>query len=121
MLLTIIDLYENEDTKACMNQRSDDIDQGRRKMEFLPCASPILDLKPIPSSLRYSFDDHHEARLVIISVHLIEDQDNRLLNVWRGNEAGIGWILDLKGLEPSLYTRWMCLDVNSFKVRMASH
>ena len=63
------------------------------------------ELKPLPSTLKYAFLDHHCDNPVIISSRLDQDQEERLLVVLRGKKEAIRWNLaDLKGIDHSLCT-----------------
>ena len=78
------------------------IDEEAR-FEELPMDEPSLELKTLPSTLKYAFLDEEKAKLVIISSKLDIKQEQKLLEVLRRNEEAIGWTLtELKGLDPSL-------------------
>ena len=73
--------------------------------EELPMEEPSLDLKTLPSTLKYVFLDEEKAKPVIISSKLDMKLEEKLLEVLRKNEELIGWTLtDLKGLDTSLCT-----------------
>ena len=68
-----------------------------------PSGETAPELKPLPSTLKYAFLDHHSTNFVIISSQLDHDQEERLLAVLRERKEAIGWNLsDLKGIDPSL-------------------
>ena len=72
------------------------------------------ELKPLPSTLKYAFLDHHSANPVIISSQLDHDQEERLLAVLQARKEAIGWNLsDLKGIDPSLCTHRIFLEEDS--------
>ena len=59
---------------------------------------PALELKTLPSTLKYAFLDEEKAKPVIISSKLDMKQEEQLLEVLRKNKGAIGWTLtDLKG------------------------
>ena len=90
------------------------------KFEELPMDEPSLDLKALPSTLKYAFLDEEKAKLVIISSTLDIKQEENFLEVLRKNEEAIGWTLtDLKGLDPSLCTHRICLEDESRPIREA--
>ena len=61
------------------------------------------DLKAIPNHLKYAYLGEKEAHLVIISSHLIEEQEEDLLVMLRDNKEAIEWTMaDIKGLSPSI-------------------
>ena len=95
------------------------IDEEER-YEELPMNEPSLELKTLPSTLKYAFLDEEKAKSVIISSKLDIKQEEQLLEVLRGNEEAIGWTLtDLKGLDPSLCTHHIFLEDESRPVREA--
>ena len=75
---------------------------------------PTLELKTLPSTLKYAFLDEEKAKLVIISSMLNMKQEEQLLEVLRRNEEAIRWTLtDLKGLDPSLCSHRIFLEDES--------
>ena len=90
------------------------------KFEQLPLDEPILELKTLPSTLKYAFLDIEQAKPVIISSQLDKEQEKRLLEVLRWNEDAIGWTLkNLNGLDPSLCIHRIFLEDESRPVREA--
>ena len=62
---------------------------------------PKLELKPLPSHLKYAFLGVEETFPVIISSSLEPEQENKLLEILRTHKTVIGWtILDIKGISP---------------------
>ena len=85
-----------------------------------PLGKTAPELKPLPSTLKYAFLDHHCANPVIISSQLDQDQEERLLVVLRERKEAIGWnLLDLKGIDPSLCTHHIFLEEDSRPSREA--
>ena len=81
---------------------------------------PTLELKTLPSTLKYVFLDEEKAKPVIISSKLDLKQEEKLLEVLWKNKEAIGWTLtDLKGLDPSLCTLRIFLEDESRPVREA--
>jgi len=65
--------------------------------------APWVELKPLPSSLRYEFLRPKSTYLVIVNVNLNAAQIDSLLRVLWKNRKAIGYTLDdLKGIHPSL-------------------
>ena len=90
------------------------------RFEELPMDEPTLELKTLPSTLKYAFPDEEKAKLVIISSKLDIKQEEQLLEVLRQNEDAIGWTLtDLKGLDPSLCIHRIFLEDESRPVKEA--
>ena len=85
-----------------------------------PSGETAPELKPLPSTLKYAFLDHHSANPVIISSQLDHDQEERLLAVLRARKEAIGWNLsDLKGIDPSLCMHRIFLEEDSRPSREA--
>ena len=116
--LGAIDFADDQDIDACVEQVMM-IDEEAR-YEKLPMDEPTLELKTLPSTLKYSFLDEEKSKLIIISSKLDIKQEEKLLEVLRRNEEAIGWTLtDLKGLDPSLCTHRIFLEDESRPVRKA--
>ncbi|KAM1282099.1 hypothetical protein ACFX2H_022502 [Malus domestica] len=63
---------------------------------------PSLELKPLPSHLKYMFLGEQETLLVIISSSLIAQEEDKLVRVFREYKTAIGWTLaDIKGISPT--------------------
>ena len=90
------------------------------KFEELPMDKLSLDLKALPSTLKYAFLDEEKAKPVIISSRLDIKQKEKLLEVLRKNEEAIRWTLtDLKGLNASLCTHRIFLEDESRPIKEA--
>ena len=72
---------------------------------------PKLELKPLPSHLKYAFLGVKEAFPVIISSSLGSDQENKRFEILRTQRSAIGWtIADIKGISPLIYTHRIHLE-----------
>ena len=70
-----------------------------------------LELKPLPSHLKYAFLGAEEMFPVIISFSLESDQENKLLEILRTHKTAIGWtIADIKGISPLICTHRIHLE-----------
>ena len=70
-----------------------------------------LELKPLPSLLKYAFLGVEETFPVIISSSLESDQENKLLEILRTHKTTIGWtIADIKGIIPLICTHRIHLE-----------
>ena len=88
------------------------------RYDELPMDEPTLELKTLPSTLKYAFLDEEKEKPVIISSNLDMKQEEQLLEVLRRNKEAIGWTLtDLKALDPSLCTHRIFLEDKSRPVR----
>ena len=79
---------------------------------------PKLELKPLPSHLKYAFLGVEETFPVIISSSLESDQENKLSEILRTHKTTIGWtIADIKGISPLICTHRIHLeeDVKPFR------
>ncbi|CAN6476919.1 unnamed protein product [Victoria cruziana] len=60
---------------------------------------PILELKPLPHTLKYKYLGSNDSLPVIISSVLSLEEERRLLAVLRGHKRAIGWkVSDLRGI-----------------------
>ena len=72
---------------------------------------PKLELKPLPSHLKYAFLGAKETFPVIISSSLEMDQENQLLEILRTHRTALGWtIADIKGISPLICTHRIHLE-----------
>ena len=72
---------------------------------------PKLELKPLPSHLKYAFLGVEETFPVIISSFLESYQENKLLEILRTHKIAIGWtIADIKGINPLIFTHRIHLE-----------
>ena len=72
---------------------------------------PKLELKPLPSHLKYAFLGVEDTFPVIISSSLESGQENKILEILRTHKTIIGWtIADIKGISPLICTHEIHLD-----------
>ena len=79
-----VDIYEDMEISSCIEETMVAIkDKSFEEPEDDPFHSgeTAPELKPLPSTLKYAFLDHHSANPVIISSQLDHDQEERLLAV----------------------------------------
>ena len=104
-----IDLCDDQDIDACIEVGKAINEEAN--FEELPLDEPTLELKRLPYTIKYAFLDTQWAKPVIISSHLDQEQEKRLLDVLRWNEQAIGETLaDFKGFDPSLCTHHIFLE-----------
>ena len=116
--LGAIDFADDQDIDACVEEVMM-IDEEARYEELL-MSEPNLELKTLPSALKYAFLDEEKAKPMIILSTLDIKQEERLLKVLKKNKEAIGWTLtDLKGLDTSLCTHRILLEDESRPVREA--
>ncbi|XP_021719104.1 uncharacterized protein LOC110686822 [Chenopodium quinoa] len=64
---------------------------------------PELELKPLPSNMKYAYLGDNETLPVIISSSLNESLETRLLNLLKNHKEALGWTLaDIKGISPAM-------------------
>ncbi|KAM2889722.1 hypothetical protein FF1_013308 [Malus domestica] len=75
---------------------------------------PSLELKPLPSHLKYAFLGDQETLPVIISSSLMAQEEDKLVRVLREYKAAIGWTLaDIKGISPTTCMHRILLNEGS--------
>ena len=118
-----IDIYEDLEISSCIEETKafiEDRSIEELKDDPFPSSEMAPKLKPLPSTLKYTFFYHQCANLVIISSQVDKDQEERLLEVLQGRKEAIGWSLsDLKGIDPSLCTHQIFLEEDSRPSREA--
>ena len=113
-----IDIYEDTEISSCIVETMASIDDKSFKDpedDPFPSGETAPELKPLHSTLKYAFLDHHSANPVIISSKLDPDQEERLLTVLRARKEAIGWNLS----DPSLCTHRIFLEDDSRSSREA--
>ncbi|CAN6687754.1 unnamed protein product [Malus baccata var. baccata] len=64
--------------------------------------APILELKPLPSHLKYIFLGENDTLPAIISSSLTAQEEEKLLRVLKEFKSALGWTLaDIKGISPT--------------------
>ena len=72
---------------------------------------PKLELKPLPTHLKYAFLVEEETFPVIISSSLELNQENQLFEILRTHRTALGWtIADIKGISPLICTHRIHLE-----------
>ncbi|XP_038687540.1 uncharacterized protein LOC119986923 [Tripterygium wilfordii] len=65
--------------------------------------APKLELKPLPTHLKYVFLGDAETLPIIIASDLSDTEEEKLLRVVREHKEAIGWtIADIRGISPSM-------------------
>ncbi|XP_068336569.1 uncharacterized protein [Pyrus communis] len=63
---------------------------------------PTLELKPLPSHLKYVFLGEDQTLPVIITSSLTTQEEDKLIRVLKEHKSAIGWTLaDIKGISPT--------------------
>ncbi|CAN6580919.1 unnamed protein product [Malus baccata var. baccata] len=84
--------------------------------------APILDLKPLPSHLKYIFLGENETLPVIISSSLTAQEEEKLVRVLKEFKSALGWTLaDIKGISPTTCMHHIFLKEGAKRTREAQH
>ncbi|XP_074282881.1 uncharacterized protein LOC141607431 [Silene latifolia] len=79
---------------------------------------PTVELKPLPSHLKYAFLGNEETLPVIISSKLTKEQEEALIRVLKQHKEAIGWTMaDIKGISPTLCMHRILLEDEAKPVR----
>jgi hypothetical protein len=90
--------------------------------ELLESPKPSIELKPLPSSLRYAFLNNDQDYPVIISNKLSQEESLRLITVLEKHRSAFGYSLqDLKGIGPILCTHRIPIDPDCTPSREPQH
>ncbi|KAM2739095.1 hypothetical protein EV2_033249 [Malus domestica] len=83
---------------------------------------PSLELKPLPSHLKYVFLGEQETLPVIISSSLTAQEEDKLVRVLREYKTTIGWtLIDIKGISPTTCMHRIFLEEGAKPSREAQH
>ncbi|KAK0604950.1 hypothetical protein LWI29_021218 [Acer saccharum] len=99
---------EDSDIEEVSAEVEDEINKS-----LIPSVSspPVLELKQLPSNLKYAFLGANDTLLVIIASDLEAEKEERLLKVLQEYKAAIGWtIVDIKGISPTTYMHHILLE-----------
>jgi len=81
-------------------------------------SQPSIELKPLPSGLKYVFLNNNRETPVIISDKLSQEETHKLVVIQERHKLAIGYSLqDLKGISLALCTRRIPIDPNSLPSR----
>ncbi|CAN6691849.1 unnamed protein product [Malus baccata var. baccata] len=83
---------------------------------------PTLELKPLPSHLKYVFLGEDQTLPVIISSSLTAQEEDKLIRVLKEHKSAIGWTLaDIKGISPTTCMHRILLEEGAKPSREAQH
>ena len=86
--------------------------------ELLEPPKPTIELKPLPSGLRYAFLNNDQDSHMIISDILSQEESLRLITILEKHHSAFGYSLqDLKGISLALCTHCIPIDTNSIPFR----
>ncbi|CAN6573248.1 unnamed protein product [Malus baccata var. baccata] len=82
--------------------------------------APILDLKPLPSHLKYIFLGENKTLPAIISSSLTAQEEEKLVRVLKEFKSALGWTLaDIKGISPTTCMHHIFLEEGAKPTREA--
>ncbi|CAN6712727.1 unnamed protein product [Malus baccata var. baccata] len=82
--------------------------------------APILELKPLPSHLKYIFLGENETLPAIISSSLTAQEEEKLVRFFKEFKSALGWTLaDIKGISPTTCMHHIFLDEGAKPTREA--
>ncbi|CAN6725368.1 unnamed protein product [Malus baccata var. baccata] len=82
--------------------------------------APILELKPLPSHLKYIFLGENETLPAIISSSLTAQEEEKLLRVLKEFKSALGWTLaDIQGISPTTCMHHIFLEEGAKPTREA--
>ncbi|CAN6712704.1 unnamed protein product [Malus baccata var. baccata] len=82
--------------------------------------APILELKPLPSHLKYIFLGEKESLPAIISSSLTTQEEEKLVRVLKEFKSALGWTLaDIKGISPTTCMHHIFLEEGAKPTREA--
>ena len=77
-------------------------------------SQPSIELKPLPSGLKYVFLNKYRETPIIISDKLSQEETHKLVVIQERHKLAIGYSLqDLKGISPALCTHRIPIDPDS--------
>ena len=91
----------------------EDLGEGKPQPEPSVKKPPQLELKQLPSHLKYTFLGANDTYPVIISAFLSTAEEEKLLRVLRKHITAIAWsISDIKGISPSICMHKILMEEN---------
>uniref|UniRef100_A0A2N9GGE5 Reverse transcriptase/retrotransposon-derived protein RNase H-like domain-containing protein n=1 Tax=Fagus sylvatica TaxID=28930 RepID=A0A2N9GGE5_FAGSY len=102
-------IFEDEECEVmelnCWKPRFEELPKSENKALPSSVAIPKLELKQLPSRLKYAFLESGDTFPVVISSVLNMDQEGKLVELLRKHKTAIGWtIADVKGISPLICT-----------------
>ncbi|XP_061339399.1 uncharacterized protein LOC133286070 [Gastrolobium bilobum] len=89
-----------------------------KKESDITVGAPKVELKELPSTLKYVFLGDAETYPVIINKELSNSEETKLMKVLKDHKTAIGWFIsDLKEIDPSFCTHKILMEDNIKPVR----
>ena len=94
-----------------VSEAKEDSDETFELHETEKPSRPPIELKPLPSGLRYAFLNSDVESPMIVSDKLSEEETHKLIAILEKHQSVLGYTLqDLKGINPALCTHRIPLD-----------
>jgi hypothetical protein len=117
-LEALIEPNLEEDAQFFIEEKEDHFVLPKPLDPFEEIPKPPIELKPLPSGLRYAFLNNDPKTPVIISDKLSQEETFRLITVLEKHRSAFGYSLqDLKGINLALYTHRVPIDLDSIPSR----
>ncbi|XP_042008934.1 uncharacterized protein LOC121757457 [Salvia splendens] len=79
---------------------------------------PKLELKPLPTNLKYAFLGEDESLPVVISAMLNDEEELKLIELLKSHKKALGWsIADIKGISPAICMHKILMEEGAKPVR----
>ncbi|XP_061364600.1 uncharacterized protein LOC133308035 [Gastrolobium bilobum] len=87
------------------------VEELEKKIDDIPKGAPKVELKELPSNLKYVFLGDDQTYPAIINALLSEGEEVKLIEVLKKNKTSIGWSFsNLKGINPSFCTHKILME-----------
>ncbi|RVW70090.1 hypothetical protein CK203_062297 [Vitis vinifera] len=97
---TLVEEHCNHKMQEKLNENLEDLEEGEAQ-EAANEETPKLNLKPLPTKLKYTYLEENKKCPVVISSSLTTSQEVCLLEVLKRCKKAIGWKISyLKGISP---------------------
>ena len=114
----ILDMKDDEEMSSTTTILGRPFMMTARTKIDVHAGSLTLELKPLPSHLKYVYLERDGKLPVIIYALLIDEQEQKLLQVIKDHKRAIGWTLtDIPGISPSFCMHRILLEEDAKPVR----
>ena len=104
--------FELKESLLCLNENNaEKSSSSKEKVQELEKSYEGLILKELPKNLKYVFLGAEISKLMIITIDLVEDTEQKLIEILRKYKEAIALIVeDLKGISPPIYMNKILLE-----------
>ena len=114
----MIEPNHEDDAQFFIKEEEENPTESEPLDELLEPPKPTIELKPLPSGLRYAFLNNDQDSLIIISDKLSQEESLCLITVLEKHRSAFGYSLqDLNGISPAMCTHRIPIDPNSIPSR----